>query len=382
MSFAQNVRQQNPYQTLVQKHGTFSISIFEIVGVYFVNKIFNDMHFWAIRQHDAGHAPSTTVAFIRALEHYSNFIQTEEDNFVSESLKGIRDTAVAREGSDEMVAGLPKIGMRDLTEAISKAVLPEEIYDTLGLEDKYKFIRHVLTTSVLALIRSMFNNNQSLIKVVIDLHDDGESPRILQDEYVICVCSVKDRLVSDFVSAQMPSSTQTIIDQGSMHDIYRQVAAVKQEYEKVAQAKKSLEKALTYKDEEIETLKDRISELESLVDELTAEKEVLSEETAAAIRARLEPNKKEDEEENEEDETLILDSEDTNRLIADVRKAMEDQGGVDSTIKTAPMRDIIRRKQDEDSDSDSDEDIIQEEEYDEGDFEDEDSDLDGADLMP
>ena len=227
-----------------QQFGTHDrklISIFEVVGAYFVDIFFNHVHTSA--QNNLQRGASITDEYTRRVQAYIVGAKTDEGcykNIVSELHKYFQ--AQTR---------YTTLSFSDLEERIVSQFIPEEYYDLLKAEEKDE----TLSSTIADLISGLgaYMTTPDMLRRIIDGHDEqpGVTIRMAQDQAITVLLAKRGEIHNKFL--RRVGQTKETVSMDVVNDL--KTAIRKQAKEKAAlkaQLGEAEERVLELEDKAVE----------------------------------------------------------------------------------------------------------------------------------
>jgi hypothetical protein len=172
----------------ITKHGSGTITRFDIVGSFFANLFYNELFKKANSLKQQHIDKSTTDIYKELLTAYSEF--TERDEFFKQSVRGIHAYIISNTNQIDMTH-------KECIDFIVKELVPCRIYNSLRDAHKSKLFHETMSTTVKQFISCII---MKYLRMIIDQRGNTENATVLQNEFLDIICTEKDRVYSKFIS--------------------------------------------------------------------------------------------------------------------------------------------------------------------------------------
>lgn len=161
-----------------QNYSNKTISVFEIVGAYFVDIFYNHLYLTSKKNHKLypsdSRTRSLTDEYKLALDAYYTGI-TKDQKYYEKTIKGILE-------SYRTFTKFSTISMSDFIDDLLQQYLPEEHFKVLNSNEKFFFLNKILTSVVEQFINKV--SQIHMMKMIIDDHDNENNTRQWVDAIV------------------------------------------------------------------------------------------------------------------------------------------------------------------------------------------------------
>lgn len=173
-----------------------TISIFEVIGSYFVDTFYNHLYTQSQKNHEInasnGKNRSLTDEYKFTLETYLRGI-TKDHKYYEKAIKGVLEAYRTH-------TKYTTISMLDFINEILQHYLPEEHFSVLNTEQKFFFLNKIITQLVKAVITEITQIHY--MRMVIDDHGNEQNVRMWMEIVVDMQIMIRETLFNEFIKQE------------------------------------------------------------------------------------------------------------------------------------------------------------------------------------
>jgi len=183
---------------LVKLNGRDVVVIWEIIGAYFVNRVYNQYYSIAIQQYNNGSYTSVTDAYMSIVSSYVKWFEVSENSRTE--IENIVDFYNNHKGTMLLFA--------DFEDVFVKTIVPKEYISYCSDRHKDNILYNALHDTLVEFITAVCKSRR-LVKNIVDDHSNQANIRELQDLYISIMADHKHGTyakISTAASSQQGSS--------------------------------------------------------------------------------------------------------------------------------------------------------------------------------
>ena len=194
-----------------------TISIFEVIGSYFVDTFYNHLHATSQKNHEMrasnGKNRSLTDEYKFTLETYLKGISNDH-KYYEKAIKGVLEAYRTH-------TKYTTISMLDFINEILQHYLPEEHFTILNTEQKFFFLNKIITQLVKAVITEI--TQIQYMRMVIDDHANEQNVRLWMEIVVDMQIMIRETLFNEFIKQERGSTNGRDISETVDVEVVRKI---------------------------------------------------------------------------------------------------------------------------------------------------------------
>jgi hypothetical protein len=242
-----------------------TISIYQIVGAYYVDIYYNHLYAEAIKFKTAGSVPSITegyrhavYAFLSALDNKAKSYKTENYNTL---LKGINEYFVEW-------TTYTTLTLSECIDKIVKEFVPVDYFNALDREQKRNILRGILIGSIREFTKSVVGE---FLGLIIDNHDDRTNVDMMKDKMIDVFIMQREKLFHQFLDCRTGNKDHEKVDKRFVDKMRKDLIAATSENKLLIAENKELTVQLNTVKDNAQELINRFRKLKMRYDSLAEE---------------------------------------------------------------------------------------------------------------
>nr|QQV29428.1 hypothetical protein K-LCC10_0173 [Kaumoebavirus] len=173
-----------------QQYSATTLSMFEIIGAYFVDVYYNHLYDTAKTYKGRKEVSTITEGYKKAVVNYLKGFADKEKNWYLESVKGLHKYF-------QTFTKFSYIMLDEMYDKILSEIVPEDYIEDLNKVEKNFLIRQLLVKTLQAFTTETVCQN---FKMIIDNHGNVDDVRYLQDCFIEIILAERDKIFSNFLN--------------------------------------------------------------------------------------------------------------------------------------------------------------------------------------